>query len=78
MLNGGPDAAPTECAWWMDRLSVLAVRTDGRGDSGQEAPEAEVERAKQIVREEMESVYELGVPLIVDVGVGRNWMEAKP
>ncbi|HXG94407.1 MAG TPA: DNA polymerase I [Blastocatellia bacterium] len=43
-----------------------------------EVPEKEVEQTKQIVREEMEQVYPLSVPLVVDVGVGKNWMEAKP
>jgi DNA polymerase-1 len=43
-----------------------------------EVPEAEVERVKELVRSEMENVYQLSVPLVVDVGVGKNWMEAKP
>jgi DNA polymerase-1 len=43
-----------------------------------EVPENEVERAREIVRAEMENVYELAVPLVVDIGVGPNWMEAKP
>ncbi|HEY3136955.1 MAG TPA: DNA polymerase I [Blastocatellia bacterium] len=43
-----------------------------------EVPEKEVDRATEVVRDEMESVYELTVPLVVDVGVGDNWMEAKP
>jgi DNA polymerase-1 len=43
-----------------------------------EVPEAEVERATEIVRTEMESVHPLAVPLVVDIGIGRNWMEAKP
>ncbi|HSF23616.1 MAG TPA: DNA polymerase I, partial [Blastocatellia bacterium] len=43
-----------------------------------EVPEDEIERTKEVVREEMESVYEMSVPLVVDVGIGRNWMEAKP
>jgi DNA polymerase-1 len=43
-----------------------------------EVPTAEVERTTEIVREEMESVYPLEVPLVVDIGIGRNWMEAKP
>jgi len=43
-----------------------------------EVPVAEVERTAQVVKEEMESVYELAVPLVVDVGAGKNWMEAKP
>ncbi len=43
-----------------------------------EVPEREVARTTEVVREEMESVHELAVPLVVDVGVGNNWMEAKP
>jgi DNA polymerase-1 len=43
-----------------------------------EVPEAEVEQTSQAVREEMESVHELTIPLVVDIGVGKNWMEAKP
>lgn len=43
-----------------------------------EVPENEVEQTREIVRSEMETVYNLAVPLIVDIGVGRNWMEAKP
>jgi DNA polymerase-1 len=43
-----------------------------------EVPEAEVDRTTEAVRTEMESVHALAVPLVVDVGVGNNWMEAKP
>ncbi len=43
-----------------------------------EVPENEIARTTEVVRAEMESVYELAVPLVVDVGVGKNWMEAKP
>ena len=42
-----------------------------------EAPEAELDRARQIVETEMENAYPLKVPLRVDVGVGQNWKEAK-
>ena len=41
------------------------------------APEAEVERVQGLVREKMESVVSLKVPLKVDVGVGRTWGDAK-
>ena len=43
-----------------------------------EVPEKEVERTTKAVREEMERVYKLAVPLVVDIGVGCNWLEAKP
>ncbi|MGD0223855.1 MAG: DNA polymerase I [Terriglobia bacterium] len=42
-----------------------------------EAPEAELDRAKEVVREEMEGAYPMRVPLKVDLGVGQNWKEAK-
>jgi len=42
-----------------------------------EAPEPEIDRAEAIVREEMEGAYTMRVPLRVDLGVGRNWKEAK-
>jgi DNA polymerase-1 len=42
-----------------------------------EAPEAELDAAREIVKTEMEGVYPLQVPLRVDVGVGKNWKEAK-
>jgi len=42
-----------------------------------EAPGGEVGTARKIVREEMENVYRMKVPLRVEVGAGLNWKEAK-
>jgi DNA polymerase-1 len=42
-----------------------------------EAPPGEVAELKQLVKHEMEGVYHLEVPLIVDVGAGPNWRDAK-
>ncbi len=42
-----------------------------------EVPAGEVEAMRDLVRREMETVVELRVPLVVDVGVGPNWLEAK-
>ncbi|MEO8050266.1 MAG: DNA polymerase I [Acidobacteriota bacterium] len=42
-----------------------------------EAPPEEVEAVRAMVKSEMESVERLGVPLVVDVGVGDNWRDAK-
>jgi DNA polymerase-1 len=42
-----------------------------------EVPEAEVETLSALVREVMEGVIELKVPLVADVSVGGNWAEAK-
>ena len=42
-----------------------------------EVPDDRVEQAKGRVREAMEGVAKLEVPLVVDVGSGANWGEAK-
>lgn len=41
-----------------------------------EVPEAEVPEAMERIREKMENVYPLSVPLVVDVGHGSNWNAA--
>jgi DNA polymerase-1 len=41
-----------------------------------EVPDGEVEVVKTNLRELMQSVHKLDVPLVVDVGVGANWDEA--
>ncbi|MCC7537385.1 MAG: DNA polymerase I, partial [Deltaproteobacteria bacterium] len=42
-----------------------------------ECPKDEVSEAKALLRETMESAAELSVPLVVDVGEGDTWGEAK-
>jgi DNA polymerase-1 len=42
-----------------------------------EVPVDEVDGVSAMVREEMVGAIELDVPLVVDIGTGRNWMEAK-
>ena len=42
-----------------------------------EVPESEVATLSELVRETMEGVAELRVPLVADVSVGANWAEAK-
>jgi DNA polymerase I len=42
-----------------------------------EVPPDEVGAMTQLVREHMENVVQLQVPLVVDIGVGPNWLEAK-
>ncbi len=40
-----------------------------------EVPEAEVDIMRSLVREEMEQVHSLAVPLLVEIGVGANWRD---
>jgi DNA polymerase-1 len=42
-----------------------------------EVPPEEVETMTRLVREHMENVVALRVPLVVDIGIGPNWLEAK-
>jgi DNA polymerase-1 len=42
-----------------------------------EAPPNEVEAVTSIVRDAMEGAARLSVPLVVDLGVGDNWLDAK-
>ncbi len=42
-----------------------------------EVPAAEVEVMRGLVRTSMETVVRLDVPLVVDIGVGPNWLDAK-
>ena len=40
-----------------------------------DVPEMELEVLQELVKTEMENVYELSVPIVVHIGVGKNWME---
>jgi DNA polymerase-1 len=40
-----------------------------------EVPQDEIERMRTLVREEMENVFPLSVPLLVEMGVGPNWRD---
>ena len=41
-----------------------------------EVPETEVDEVKALVKEVMENVVSLKVPLITEIGIGKNWKEA--
>lgn len=43
-----------------------------------EAPANESQQVADILKREMESAVKLDVPLVVDVGIAANWMDAKP
>jgi DNA polymerase-1 len=42
-----------------------------------ESPSEEVQEVKALVKQEMENAGKLDVPLLVDIGVGSNWRDAK-
>jgi DNA polymerase-1 len=42
-----------------------------------ECPEEEAEKLAAIIREEMEKALPLKIPVRVDIGIGKNWAEAK-
>jgi DNA polymerase-1 len=42
-----------------------------------EAPHAEMDRLRKLVRPAMENVYALTVPLVVDMKAGPNWRDMK-
>lgn len=75
-----------------DLIKLAMIRIDGKLDEQKmqsrmllqvhdelvfEAPPEELEQLKSLVKKEMESVYELAVPLLVEVGTGPNWRDAK-
>ena len=43
-----------------------------------EVPEAELDQVARLLKKEMEQVWELDVPLVVDVYFGRNWRDTEP
>jgi DNA polymerase-1 len=40
-----------------------------------EVPENEIETMQSLVREQMEKVHQLAVPLLVEIGIGPNWRD---
>jgi len=42
-----------------------------------ESPPDETKVVGELIKREMEGVFELGVPLVAETGVGRNWRDAK-
>jgi len=40
-----------------------------------EAPAKEIDLLSKLVKEEMEGVHKLAVPLVVEIGIGSNWRD---
>ncbi len=40
-----------------------------------EVPESEIDTMRSLVRDQMENVHPLSVPLLVEIGVGKNWRD---
>jgi DNA polymerase-1 len=75
-----------------DLIKIAMVRIDAALEAGThraamllqvhdelvfECPPEEVDAVRTLVKREMETVCQLNVPLLVDVGVGDNWRDAK-
>ncbi|MGH9754358.1 MAG: DNA polymerase I [Blastocatellia bacterium] len=43
-----------------------------------EVPKEEVEKTSEVVKAAMESAVKIDAPLVVEIGVGENWVDAKP
>ena len=41
-----------------------------------DVPKEEVDALKTMVKNEMENAFDIDVPLVVDIGIGKNWLEA--
>ncbi len=41
-----------------------------------ETTESELEQLKTLIKQQMENAYQLSVPLVVEIGYGKNWLEA--
>ena len=41
-----------------------------------DVPKYEIDEIKILIKEEMENAFKLDVPLVVDIGIGSNWLEA--
>lgn len=78
----GSAADISEWPWW---TSIPVLRSQGlksrlllqvHDELVLDAHNDEAEALKAMVKERMESAYALDVPLVVDISLGKNWLEA--
>ena len=62
--------------WISDTHSAVRMIMQVHDELVFEVPEAEIAQASQAIRQCMEGVVSLSVPLVVDIGIGNNWDEA--
>jgi DNA polymerase-1 len=41
-----------------------------------DVPKEEIDALQTMVKTEMENAFSIDVPLVVDIGIGNNWLEA--
>ena len=58
------------CDWQKGKIAKILENIVGH-----EAPPAEIPTLSRLVKQEMELVKKLNVPLLVEVGVGENWRD---
>ena len=61
---------------WLEESGAAKLIMQVHDELVLEVPDAEIERTRENVRSLMQSVADLDVPLVVDVGVGENWDKA--
>jgi DNA polymerase-1 len=68
---------PHSCRAQRDRLKTRKMLLQVHDELVFETPESERVVAEGLVKREMEGVADLAVPLVVSVGAGKNWIDAK-
>ena len=58
--------------WRLQTKMILQVHDELVFD----VPENELDEVQKLVKAGMEGIYKFSVPLVVEIGTGRNWMEA--
>ena len=65
--------------WWLYYITDIFIRKDASIGFLSQYPNGKLNEyiVKEILTEKMNNVYELSVPLKVDINYGADWYEAK-